>query len=312
MVSAMKAFCAAALVALAGCGGSPPRVVDAPLLPEVDASKRAAPVAATTSGTSSDAPAPTKDIPLDAVMRTALVDASARLGTQDAALFQRAHERLYAHDLDAARKLFFELITKEPQSPLVPYAYVAFADLFFDEAEAGDKAKHAFAKQAYEKVVSYPPPANEAYAYALHRRGVVHLRLSEYPQALDAQRKAIMALAQHRTLPVREAVLEGARRELVTAYGVAGAPDKALPFFKSTDPDAAMALLLALGEEYVRRSAVPEAIALYATALRSAKGEPLCNAARAAYASLGAHNGDPALARQLTLAETQRQTACTP
>jgi len=60
-------------------------------------------------------------------------------------------------DVSNARRDYFMLIQQRPASPLVPLAYLAFADLFFDEAK-GDPSKWELAAQAYMKVISYPPP----------------------------------------------------------------------------------------------------------------------------------------------------------
>jgi hypothetical protein len=55
---------------------------------------------------------------------------------------------------------------------------LAFADLFFDEAEHDDPTKLPLAQQAYQKVLAYPPPANLAYAFAWYRLGVIASRMA--------------------------------------------------------------------------------------------------------------------------------------
>ena len=49
-------------------------------------------------------------------------------------------------DLDNARKVYFELIQKAPKSPYIPNAYLAFGELFFNEAQ-GDPSKWELAAQ---------------------------------------------------------------------------------------------------------------------------------------------------------------------
>lgn len=289
------------------CASPPPRV-DAPLLPEVDRTTRSdAPLARGAPPTEA-APIAKADVPVDVAIRNALLDRHAATDTPDAALFRKAHEAFAQKDPTSARKAFFELIQRHPQSPLVPYAYLAFGDMFFDEAH-GDPSKYALAKQAYYEVIKYPPPANESYAYALHRAGLTSAAMKELQQALDFQRKALAALAQYKELPARDALLVSARHELVAAYAMAGAPDKALLFFKATDPENAPALVLALGEAYVQAGSVREAVATYDLALKSNKTDATCAAAAAAYKTLGARTS-PQDARLLATAEQQRQTMC--
>jgi TolA-binding protein len=77
-----------------------------------------------------------------------------------------AYER--DHDLGNARRMYFTLIQQRPDSSYVPLAYLAFGDMFFDEAR-GDPSKWELAAQAYQKVISYPPPLNKAFGYAWYR-----------------------------------------------------------------------------------------------------------------------------------------------
>jgi hypothetical protein len=72
-----------------------------------------------------------------------------------------------------ARKTYFMLLKSFPTSPYIPGAYLAFGELFFREA-ASDPSKWPLAEQSYLKVVTYPPPDNDAYGYALLRLGVVN------------------------------------------------------------------------------------------------------------------------------------------
>jgi tetratricopeptide (TPR) repeat protein len=62
--------------------------------------------------------------------------------------------------------------------------------LFFNEAKL-DPSKWEPARQAYLKVVSSPPPANAAHAYAWYKLALVFLKLGEKPHADDALRKAL-------------------------------------------------------------------------------------------------------------------------
>jgi tetratricopeptide (TPR) repeat protein len=56
-----------------------------------------------------------------------------------------------------ARKIYYELIRRQPGSKYVPYAYFAFGEMFFHEAK-GDPSKWDLAKQAYTEVMKFPSP----------------------------------------------------------------------------------------------------------------------------------------------------------
>jgi tetratricopeptide (TPR) repeat protein len=66
-------------------------------------------------------------------------------------------------DKSKARRWFYELIKRRPDSPYLPYAYFAFGELFFDEGK-DDPAKNQLAEHAYAEVLKYTqsPIASEA------------------------------------------------------------------------------------------------------------------------------------------------------
>jgi tetratricopeptide (TPR) repeat protein len=302
-------------IGAAACASSPPAAnapPEAPLVVEVDrrpsASPSAPPVVVAPAEPPTEQVAPGS---LPQAMRESLRRLVDGQDAADAAIFRRAHEQLAGDDMMGARRSFFELVQKMPSSPLVPYAYLAFGDMFFADAEAGDPAKYALAAQAYAEVLKYPPPANRAYAYAQHQRGLIARRSGDGQAALSGQRSAIAALTQHRAAPLRSELLSASRRELALAYADVGEPGKAIAFFEASDAEGAPGLVIALGREYTKRGAVREAIGLYEAALVRAKGSALCEAAASSYVSLSA-TGDAALRQALTRAEAQRRSRCGP
>lgn len=104
-----------------------------------------------------------------------LVDEAPNDPHVDEALYYAGLERELSGDKSSARKLYYELIKRTPQSKLVPLAYFAFGELFFAEAVA-DPAKNDLAEQAYKEVVKYPPPANTIYDEAKRRLGEIATR----------------------------------------------------------------------------------------------------------------------------------------
>src|SRR5262249_40816932 len=86
-------------------------------------------------------------------------------GCTDEVLYYLAYEYEQANQLDQARKVYLELIQSWPQSKFIPNAYLAFGELFFNEAQ-GDPSKWQFAEQSYQEVIKYPPPDNKVWGYA--------------------------------------------------------------------------------------------------------------------------------------------------
>ncbi len=204
-------------------------------------------------------------------------------GTIDEVLYDLAYEYERVSDLSNARKVYYQLIQKTPNSRFVPLAYLAFGDLFFNEAQ-GDPAKWPFAEQAYKENLKYPTPDNKAYAYAKYKLAIVHERQSQDPQALaqlsDAARAGV-ELDQPQ-------LVDAALAEMVPAYARVGMPAKAYSFFKRAagDKDGAekrvLDLLGALAAEYAARDKPLEALMLLSDVLaRDEAGASCGSSARA-------------------------------
>src|ERR1700742_3738156 len=86
----------------------------------------------------------------------------------DEVLYYLAYEYEQAGDLDNARKVYYELIQTAPKSKYIPNAYLAFGELFFQDAMA-DPSKWALAAEAYKQVQKYPPPDNKVYGYSHYK-----------------------------------------------------------------------------------------------------------------------------------------------
>jgi TolA-binding protein len=72
----------------------------------------------------------------------------------DEAYYYLGVEREIARDLTGARRSYYDLVAKRPQSPLVPAAYFAFGEMFWNEAHA-DPTKYDLAEQAFKEVMKY-------------------------------------------------------------------------------------------------------------------------------------------------------------
>ena len=102
----------------------------------------------------------------------------------DEVLYYLAYEYEQASDLKNARKVYFELIQKAPKSQYIPNAYLAFGELFFNEAQ-GDPSKWDLAAAAYKEVIKYPPPNNKVFGYARYKLGYVHWNKGEFAEGAE-------------------------------------------------------------------------------------------------------------------------------
>jgi hypothetical protein len=170
----------------------------------------------------------------------------------------------YPNDVKAARAKMFELISKYSSSPRAPVAYLFFGEIFFSEAEAGDATKYELARQCYEKVLSYPRASTPAYAYASYRSALVARAKREDEKALQLFQTALTTHPDH---PVQAPLLAQAATEgLIATYAVVGEPAAAKSFFRGAAlPPKTVA---ALGEEYLRRGSLSDAVAAVESVLQ--------------------------------------------
>ncbi|HET9953341.1 MAG TPA: tetratricopeptide repeat protein [Polyangiaceae bacterium] len=199
----------------------------------------------------------------------------------DEVLYYLAYEHEQAGDYQNARSVYFELIQKAPKSTYIPNAYLAFGELFFQEAQ-GDPSKWDLAAAAYQEVIKYPPPNNKVYGYARYKLGYVHWNKGEYAPTLSEFKKVIEYGEQYKDLPNAAQLAKAARRDLIPVYAVSGAPDKAFNFFRplSGDPGSettkTIAMLNDLGLNYLDTGHYKEAIVLYKDLLSRDSGNRSC------------------------------------
>jgi TolA-binding protein len=206
----MRAACVLASVALGvvACAHEPPPVAapalaDAPPETASSPSPGGQPQAGATSGAASSSAGPAAPGPSPTSAPLVVAEpASTKAGPAswrepgsialphgggpDVEQYARAFESERSGDLPAARRSYFELISKYPNSALVPYAYFAFGELFFQEAEQ-DPSKLALAAQAFMKVLSFPDPAR-ARRESLARLVSIYERTGEKDKAESFRR----------------------------------------------------------------------------------------------------------------------------
>jgi len=121
---------------------------------------------------------PAAPVSLAHAVRDDILAESANDGGLDADILRQGRELELSRDLAGARKGLLRAHREGAAVVARAVRYLAFADLFFDEAEHDDPSKLPLAQQAYQKVLAYPPPANLAYAFAWHRLGVIASRMA--------------------------------------------------------------------------------------------------------------------------------------
>ncbi len=152
---------------------------------------------------------------------TALKNGYPNYAQMDEVLYYLAYEYEQGQDYGNARKVYYELIQKAPQSKYIPNAYLAFGELFFNEAQ-GDPSKWDLAAGAYQEVIKYPPPNNKVYGYAHYKLAYVYWNKGEFPRALDEFKKTIDYGNQYAQVPNAAQLAIAARRDLIPVYALAG------------------------------------------------------------------------------------------
>jgi TolA-binding protein len=200
----------------------------------------------------------------------------------DEIYYYLAYEYEQSGDTTNARRVYLDLITKTPNSRYISNAYLAFGELFFNEAMA-DPAKWEPAKQSYQKVITKPPPENKVYGYAWYKLAYVFWNQGDLPHALDAFKKVIDFGTQYQQLPNAKKLAEAARRDVIPVYALAGSPTESYNFFRNLSGDAlgsnekTFKMMDDLGQNYLDTGHYPEAVSLYKDLMvRDNGGERTC------------------------------------
>jgi len=222
----------------------------------------------------------------------------------DEVLYYLAYEYEQAGDLNEARKTYYELIEKAPKSPYVPNAYLAFGELFFQEASA-DPAKWATAEAAYLEVLKHPPPKNKLWGYARYKLAYVYWNQGMYKQALEQFKEVIKYGTTYSDIPNATQLAKQARNDLIPVYAAIEPPDRAYQYFKPlsgdkpNSDDQTIQMMRDLGFAYIDTGHYPAAIDLYKNLLSRDKGELWCSyQTQITHAVQAAYSGDKARIRK--------------
>jgi tetratricopeptide (TPR) repeat protein len=212
---------------------------------------------------------------------TNAADPAKSTGCTDEVLYYLAYEYEQGQKLDDARKVYLELIQNWPQSKFIPNAYLAFGELFFNEAQ-GDPSKWALAEQSYGEVIKYPAPENKVWGYAHYKLGYVYWNKGDFARALSEFKKTIEYGMQYSSLPNAEQLAVSARRDMIPIYALAGDPKRAYDFIKPLSGDSGggtektFKLMDDLGQNYLDTGHYVEGIALYQDLMKRDRGPKLC------------------------------------
>jgi tetratricopeptide (TPR) repeat protein len=131
----------------------------------------------------------------------------------DEAIYDIAVEYEERGDLANARRYYMTLVESEPASRFVPNAYLAFGEMFFDEA-AQDPAKWDLALNAYQRVLRDPPPRNDVYGYAWYKLAWVLRNKGDLAGARDAFNQAITYATEYASTPGAAKLADASRTDL--------------------------------------------------------------------------------------------------
>jgi hypothetical protein len=217
-----------------------------------------------------------------------------------AAAYASALARERAGDLLNARKQYYGVIASTPQSALVPAAYLGFGELFLGEA-AQDPTKYDLARQAYEKVVTYPPPTNVLYGYGWYELATVFRRTGDPMRALNGLRKVVEFGAAFAQLPYASDLGADARAELVDEYAAAnGDPAAAFAFFHGVSGDvfgsndATLSMMWDLGLQYEGSARYRDAVVLFRDLAARSPAQACTASSHARQSMCALHPGDAA------------------
>lgn len=198
----------------------------------------------------------------------------------DEVLYYLAYEHEQASDYKTARIVYLELKDKRPNSKYIPNVYLAFGELFFNEAQ-GDPQKWDLAAQAYESVIKYPPPNNKVYGYAWYKLAYVAWNKGEFEKALNAFKKTIDFGKNYSQLPGAAKLADSARRDIIPVYALKGDPTQAYNFFHGisgdTDgSDKTYKMMDDLGNNYLDTGHYHEGVTLYKDLMSRDHGDKSC------------------------------------
>lgn len=202
-------------------------------------------------------------------------------GCGDEVLYYLAYEHEQAGEYEKARDVYLELIDNWKESKYIPNAFLAFGELFFQEAQ-GDPQKWGLAEQAYKNVLKYDPPENKLWGYAQYKLAYVLWNQGKFKDAVVGFKSVIEFGTKYASLPNASGLATSARRDIIPVYALAEDPARAYNDFKPISGDAGAAnektfkMMEDLGATLLDTGHYPEAIVLYKDLMKRNVGDNYC------------------------------------
>jgi TolA-binding protein len=184
----------------------------------------------------------------------------------DEALFYYAYTLQGAKRVDLSRRVYHQLIQNYPSSKFIPFAYLSFADYFFETNNLVQ------AEKFYDKVLEFP--STPVYTYALYKKGWVYLNLDRPQDALET----FYDVTQKTRGKERYKILnQAAKKDFVRAYAEVGRPQKAYQAFERVDRSYAFNMLKILATIYLDQGKAEKTIYTHRELItRAPKDQQVC------------------------------------
>ncbi len=225
-------------------------------------------------------------------------------GCGDELLYYLAYEHEQEKKPDQARKVYLELVQGWPASRYVPSAYLAFGELFFEEAQ-GDPTRWSLAEQSYKEVIKYPAPENKVLGYARYKLAYVYWNKGDFAQAISELKKAIEFGTQFPALASARQIASSARRDILPLYALAGEPTRAHDFIRPLSGDTGASsegtfkMMDELGQAYLDIGNYKSGVSLYRDLMTRDEGPKTCAyQAHVTEATLALKSGDKQAIKQ--------------
>jgi len=150
----------------------------------------------------------------------------------DEVLFYLGHNLWEAGEEEDALGAYKSLITRFPQSPFVPDAWLAFGEWYFNNSE-GKAANLEKALEAYVKAASFTE--SRVYGFAIYKQGWCLYNLGDFAGAADKFKATVFygELATNVAGDNKSALVREARKDFVLAFSRYGDPSTAKPVMQA-------------------------------------------------------------------------------
>ncbi len=207
--------------------------------------------------------------------------AKGKRGCTDEVLYYLAYEHEQDGNLKEAQKAYVELTENWKDSRFVPNAYLAFGELFFQQAQ-GDPKMWPVAENFYKDVLKYKAPENKLWGYAAYKLGYVYWNQGVYDKAIDQFKNVIDFGTKFAQLPNAKGLARSARRDIIPVYALKGDPAKAYGFFRplsgdsGVNSDKTFKMMEELGHNLIDTGHYREAVILYNDLKKRNRGDNYC------------------------------------